>query len=963
MKCGWRTFKQTSWLVILGAICAIASACTTSISGMNASSGNNQVVAPPVQLAFSAEPSSSAGAGVTFSVQPTVEIEDSNGNLVTSATNTVTLAAFSDSSCTTPAAGTFTVSNNNLAASLGVASFTGVNYGGTTTTIYIGASSSGLKSACSNAVTITPGNPAKLIFSTEPSSSGTAGVSFTTQPAITVEDSYGNVVTSATNSVKLAAYTNSACTSAGSGTFGASTNPLTPSSGVATFSGANYTKSGTFYIGASSSGLASACSNAISVVAGPPAKLIGLTGPANSVLVNGCYGTNIGVEDAYGNTATVSGSALTVNLNATSTNQKFYSDSVCTTSTTTATIAVGQSNTGSIYYSDSAVESDQWYASASGLTNSPSDNQAWDLDPVITFSASSFSAGTCVSFTVTAEDAKNTVMTVPNTSTFTLQNYGSRSTIFTTSGCSGVISASALSMPAGQSSVTYYFQDIRAESMTPNISGAGNLYWGGPSASVTVLAATSNTLSITGPTFETPGTCAGPYAVTTTDTYGNPSTVTGSALTVGLSTTGSAAIYAAAGCSTTTASVSIGVGSDSQTFYVEDSAPEVSTVTASPASFSYTASSFNFDSITTSPLQQVAVGGDFTCALISGGVKCWGDNTYGELGNGTTTSSLAPVSVSNLTSGVSKIVAAMASGTPSGFACALKSDNTIWCWGYGGDGELGNGGTSNSSTPVEVAISGTPLKATQISSEGDEICAITAGGALYCWGGGGSYMPSSSTPQLLSPGAISVADDGSHACVVETGGDLKCFGNNGYDDLGDGSPTVSDYPTSSPAQVYGLSSGVTSTAVATLASCAVASGAVECWSTVGYGEANSSLPAAVGAPLTSGVASVMGAASNSGFFALTTSGALYGWGDGGCCPAHNNHGLFANGTTTTSYNYSSPGEIISSGVQSASTTEGSDTACAIVSGNIECWGENQYGQVGTGTLDDKLNVTYPQSLE
>ena len=954
-------------LLTCGAICGLISACTTGIHGMNSSTNNNPA-GPPVQLKFSIEPSISAGAGIAFTTEPVINIEDANGNVVTSATNTVTLTAYTDAACTVAAVGTFAATINPLAASSGTVVFAGVNYGGVTTTIYVGASSSGLTSACSSAVTIMPGNPAKLIFSIEPADpSATAGVNLARQPAVTVEDTYGNVVTSATNSVTLAAYTNSTCTTAGTGTFNATTNPLTPASGVATFAGVNYTKSGTFYIGASSSGLTSACSNSISVAAGPPAKLAWSWGYGNTSLVNGCEPTpgpisGIEVQDSYGNVATVTGSTLTISLVGGG-STVWYSNSTCTTSITTATIPVGSSSTGTLYLSDSAVETVGEYATATGLTPISPMNNAWELKPVLSFSPPSFTAGSCEPFTITTEDANGTVMAVPANNTLTIGNYGSRSTIYSNNTCTTAIPNTSLTIASGQSTVTYYLIDDRAENITNAfINWSTNLETSSPS-SFTVGPAIPADLALTGPTFEPPSTCSGPYTVTSTDGYGNPSNITGSALTVNLSATGSGAFYTAAGCSTPTTSVSIGVGASSQTFYVEDAATEISTLTAAATSF--TSGTFNFDSIATSPLQQVAVGGDFTCVLINGGVKCWGDNTYGELGNGTTTSSLTPVAVSGLTS-VSNVVAAQtnaktSTGLANGlFACALKTDSTIWCWGAGGNGELGNGLTSNSSTPVEVTISGTPLLATQISAGGYEACAVTSGGALYCWGGGGTDMPTSSTPQeVLISGAVSVAASDGHACVIEIGGDLKCFGNDGYNDLGN-SPSVAS---STPAQVYGLTSGVTSTGVSGLSSCAVVSGAVKCWSTVAYGQdSGSSTPSPVGSPMTSGVSSVIGGGeSNDYFFAITSSGALYGWG-GGCCGS-NQDGILGAGTPNVQYSSSSPYRIIANGVQSASVTDYGFTGCAIVSGNLQCWADNRFGQAGTNTINDNYVPVYTESLE
>ena len=122
----------------------------------------------------------------------------------------------------------------------------------------------------------------------------------------------------------------------------------------------------------------------------------------------------------------------------------------------------------------------------------------------------------------------------------------------------------------------------------------------------------------------------------------------------------------------------------------------------------------------------VVAGNYHSCALISGGsVKCWGANSNGALGDGTTTMRTSPVSVSGL-SGVSELAAG------SDFTCARLSDGTAKCWGLASNGRLGNDNdTTNQLTPVSVSgLTG----ASQISAKNMSTCAVISGNAVKCWG-------------------------------------------------------------------------------------------------------------------------------------------------------------------------------------------------------------------------------------
>ena len=126
------------------------------------------------------------------------------------------------------------------------------------------------------------------------------------------------------------------------------------------------------------------------------------------------------------------------------------------------------------------------------------------------------------------------------------------------------------------------------------------------------------------------------------------------------------------------------------------------------------------------PATQVSTNGSHSCALTSGGgVKCWGLNSTGQLGDNSTIQRLTPVDVSGLATGV------VAISTGQAHTCALTTIGAVKCWGSNSAGQLGDSTTTQRLTPVDVSGLGGGVAA--ISAHGNHTCAVTTAVAMKCW--------------------------------------------------------------------------------------------------------------------------------------------------------------------------------------------------------------------------------------
>ena len=236
-------------------------------------------------------------------------------------------------------------------------------------------------------------------------------------------------------------------------------------------------------------------------------------------------------------------------------------------------------------------------------------------------------------------------------------------------------------------------------------------------------------------------------------------------------------------------------------------------------------------------VKQISAGTGYTCAVLgSGAAKCWGDNGYGQLGDGTTTNRPVPTQVTGLTSGVASINA----GSNSAHTCAVLTSGAVRCWGNNGYGQLGDGTTINRSTPVQVF--GLSDGVSSIANGDSYSCVVLTSGAVKCWGnnalgelGDGTTTNRSTPVQVigLTSGVASISAGPQHTCAVLTTGAAKCWGFNGGGQLGDGTTTSR----LTPVQVIGLASGVANIANGDSYTCAVlTSGAARCWGDNSVGE-------------------------------------------------------------------------------------------------------------------------------
>jgi alpha-tubulin suppressor-like RCC1 family protein len=344
----------------------------------------------------------------------------------------------------------------------------------------------------------------------------------------------------------------------------------------------------------------------------------------------------------------------------------------------------------------------------------------------------------------------------------------------------------------------------------------------------------------------------------------------------------------------------------------------------------------------TTSRHSIGAGERDSCALVAGGhIKCWGENWDGQLGDGKDREPSVPnpVEVLSLEGGTEVALGSVHS-------CALVAGGHVKCWGEDSYGQLGNGEEVNDiPTPVEVTgLAG----ATQIALGSDHSCALVAGGHVKCWGenhfgelGDGEYVDSATPVEVTGlAGATQIVLGGGHSCALVAGGHVKCWGNGRFGELGNG-----EYiDEATPVEVAGLA-GATQIVLGTEASCALmASGHITCWGENNDGQLGNGKSSELAVPSPVEVIGVAGATKIAlGVYdacAVVAGGHVQCWGD-------NYSGQLGNGKHGEEA-IVSPVEVASlEGV--TDIVLGGQHSCAMVTGgHVKCWGSNRSGELGDG---------------
>lgn len=334
----------------------------------------------------------------------------------------------------------------------------------------------------------------------------------------------------------------------------------------------------------------------------------------------------------------------------------------------------------------------------------------------------------------------------------------------------------------------------------------------------------------------------------------------------------------------------------------------------------------------------LSVGGTHACAVLNNGYAvCWGDNSSGQLGDGTFTKHNTAIEVV----GLSEITDISAGGEHT---CALMKGGNVKCWGRNNSGQLGNGTKELSMELVDVPGL---LNVTGISAGSEHTCAVMGDGNVKCWGKNLSGRVGNDTNErlILSPvdvvslGAniVFVSAGNEHTCALTDDGNVMCWGRNVDGELG---ISQNSNLSKTPVNVVGLEGKAVAITTGFARTCAVTNkGEIQCWGWMGFEEFSNSPVILRNFESTPKLVATGG----NHICAINENGKV-------SCLGENKNGQLGNGTTADSREFM---EVI--GLPNSITAIGAayDYTCALTEiGEVWCWGINTVGQLGNGTTNN-----------
>ncbi len=385
---------------------------------------------------------------------------------------------------------------------------------------------------------------------------------------------------------------------------------------------------------------------------------------------------------------------------------------------------------------------------------------------------------------------------------------------------------------------------------------------------------------------------------------------------------------------------------------------------------------------------RVSAGRYHSCALgDDGGVQCWGNNEYGQLGSATNSGTLTPTPAPQaaVDLGAGRTAIAIAAG--EFHTCALLDDRSVRCWGNNSSGQLGsatNSGTLDPNPTAQPAVDFGGRSARAISAGLGHTCALLDDSSIRCWGNnlsgqlGSATNNGSGSPNVtpepaveLGTGAIDVAAGDEHTCALLDNGTVRCWGNNFSGQLGSTTNNNSTAANPTPEGAVDIGAGRIARAVSAggTHNCAVLDdGGVVCWGSNRYGQLGASTnsgnftPNPAAQPAVDLGAGRTVAAITSGLYhscAQLDDGTARCWGinDGGQLGAATNAGTIDPNPTAQ------PAVDVGAGRSVDAITAGFNHTCALLDdGTVRCWGNNRDGQLGTATNNGTTNAnTAPEA--